>query len=65
MITEAGLLPDANGSITVYKPFWKQEENISNTVPPLLMYAQLMYDGNDRNLETAKMIFDEYIKPNL
>ena len=65
MITEAGLLPDANGSITVYKPFWKQEENIPNTVPPLLMYAQLMYDGNDRNLETAKMIFDEYIKPNV
>lgn len=65
IITEAGLLPDANGSILVYKPFWKQDKNTQNTVPPLLIYAQLMHDGNDRNVETAKILFDEYIKPNL
>jgi hypothetical protein len=65
IITEVGLLPDVNGNITIYKPFCKQKESSQKTVSPLLIYAQLVYDGNDRNLETAKMIFDEYIKPNL
>lgn len=29
-------------------------ESTQKTVPPLLIYPQLTYDGNDRNLETAK-----------
>jgi len=57
------LLPNPNGEVAIYKPFWKNQEN--RTVSPLLIYAQLMYSGNDRNIETAKLIYDEYIKPNL
>jgi hypothetical protein len=64
LIKTAGILPDKFGNISIYKPFWKQDNNLK-TVPPLLIYAQLMHDGNDRNLETAKIIYDEHIKPNL
>lgn len=65
LIQKAGLLPDNHGNITVYKPFWNEDETQSKTVHPLLVYAQLMYDGNERNIETAKIIYDEYIQPNL
>lgn len=63
IIKNGMLLPNPNGELAIYKPFWKNLEN--KTVAPLLIYAQLMYSGNDRNIETAKLIYDEYIKPNL
>lgn len=63
IIKNGKLLPDTNGEVTVYKPFWKDQ--ITKTAPPLLIYAQLMHSGNDRNIETAKLIYDEYIQPNL
>lgn len=65
LIQKAGLLPDNHGNITVYKPFWNEGDTQNKTVHPLLVYAQLMYEGNDRNIETAKIIYDEYIKSNL
>ena len=74
-------LPDQSGNIVVYKPFWNIDESNSiyglnydwngnlslnlRTVHPLLIYAELIYSGNERNMETAQIIFDEYIKPNL
>lgn len=74
IIKELKLLPDANGEITIYKPFWLESNtmervsnymNNQNTVHPLIIYAQLIYSGNSRNLETAQILFNEYIKPNL
>lgn len=65
------MVPDIDGNIIAYKSFWKPESielhyNHGETaVNPLLVYAELIYSGNDRNIETAKIIFDEYIKPNL
>lgn len=65
------MIPDVNGDICVYKSFWKPRSielfhHYSETAAnPLLIYAELIYTGNDRNIETAKIIFDEYIKPNL
>ncbi|MEK6335740.1 MAG: type IV toxin-antitoxin system AbiEi family antitoxin [Acidobacteriota bacterium] len=29
--------------------------------PPLLVYADLLMTADDRNLETAEMIYDRYI----
>ena len=67
------LVPDNDGKVSVYKPFWKpksiqlyQNDN-HDEIPTnsLLVYAELIYSGNDRNIETAKIIFDEHIKPNL
>jgi hypothetical protein len=63
IIKNMKLLPNANGDVVIYKPFWKDLN--TKTVAPLLIYAQLMYSGKDRNIETAKIIYDEYIKPNL
>ncbi|OCB74007.1 type IV toxin-antitoxin system AbiEi family antitoxin [Flavobacterium crassostreae] len=63
IIKNGRLLPNPNGEVAIYKPFWKNQEN--RTVSPLLIYAQLMYSGKDRNIETAKLIYDEYIKPKL
>ncbi|MCL8008641.1 type IV toxin-antitoxin system AbiEi family antitoxin [Gelidibacter japonicus] len=68
------LLPDANGDINIYRPFWVDDEKIGqpknymsheNVVHPLIIYAQLVYSGNNRNIETAQLLFNEYIQPNL
>jgi hypothetical protein len=56
------LIPNKNGEIKVYEKFWKKEENI-NIAPPLLIYADLITEGGKRNLETAEIIFNEYIQP--
>lgn len=39
--------------------------NIQNVVDPLIIYAELIYSNNNRNIETAQILFNEYIKPNL
>jgi len=57
------LMPDKNGEIEVLGLFWKQEDG--KTVPPLLVYVDLMLEGGKRNKETAEIIYNEYIKPNL
>ncbi|MCX6294216.1 MAG: type IV toxin-antitoxin system AbiEi family antitoxin [Sphingobacteriales bacterium] len=63
LIKNYRLMPDKNGEIEVLDLFWKQKD--SKTVPPLLVYADLMLEGGKRNKETAEKIYDEYIKPNL
>jgi hypothetical protein len=57
------LMPDKNGEIEVLDLFWKQIGG--KTVPPLLVYADLMLEGGKRNKETAEKIYNEYIQPNL
>ena len=67
------LIPDENGAITVYNKFWQEKSMFDelaylenkNIVHPLLIYAELIHSGSQRNIETGKIIFDEYIKPNL
>lgn len=71
LIKNYRLIPKEDGEITIYRPFWKQgscckgHEDSHVIAHPLLIYAELLYSKNDRNLETVKIIFDEYIKPNL
>lgn len=64
------LVPDINGEITIYTPFWidsnpMERVNGQSVVHPLIIYAQLIYSNNNRNIETAQLIYNEYIKPNL
>lgn len=68
------LVPNPNGNIKLYKPFWlqtNQMDNVANylkdinVVPPVLVYAELIYSGEPRNLEIAQKIFNEHIKPKL
>lgn len=63
LIQNYRLQPDAYGDIMAMELFWKHDGR--NTAPPLLVYADLMLEGGKRNRETAAMIFDEYIRPNL
>lgn len=52
-----------DGNVEVLKCFWgKNEENIkTETVHPILVYADLMATADQRNIETAKVIFEKYL----
>jgi hypothetical protein len=59
------LIPDNNGSLVIYKKFWKNEFfNIKNLhlAPLLLIYADLMITNDPRCKETAIKIYDKYLK---
>lgn len=53
---------DAN--VELLKPFWL-DDGPGDTVHPLLVYADLIATGDTRNLETARMIYDEYLDRHL
>ncbi len=57
------LIKDPKGGIEIYKKFWLFEYPWNNTdlTPPLLIYADLFANANDRAIETAKIIYDKYI----
>ncbi len=63
-----GLVPDENGDIEILQMFWNfinpKEKDLA-IVPPILIYADLINSANDRNVETAEIVFDnelQYIK---
>ncbi len=58
------LLPDDEGGIWVYDMFWNTNFN-DKTAPKQLVYADLMITEDKRCKETAKLIFNEYIQPNI
>lgn len=64
LILNYKLLPDDNGEITVYDMFWNNDNN-TNTAPNELVYIDLMITDDKRCIETAKLIFNEHIQPNL
>lgn len=49
------------GCIEILKKFWFFDDNWTNqnVVPPLLIYADLIASKSDRNIETAKIIYDK------
>jgi len=59
-----GLVPDQNGNIQVYEKFWEQDDQ-RDIAPDLLVYADLMNTQDKRCIETATMIYNERIKPEL
>jgi hypothetical protein len=60
LIHDLDLAPSDNGDVEILKIFWIEKDKHTNlpTVPPLLIYADLMGSGNDRNIETAKIILE-------
>lgn len=60
LIADLKLTPSENGEIEVLKIFWDEQNNYKkeSIVPPLLVYADLIGSGNDRNIETAKIILE-------
>lgn len=54
------LIPDENGDVEILELFWNPEA--CNGLPPVLIYADLMSSGSDRNVETAKMILENELQ---
>jgi len=64
-IKNYGLIPDDSGEIEILQLFWKPDAISGITVSSLLIYTDLINSGDERNIETAKMIFNndlQYIK---
>lgn len=60
------LVPSPTGELEVYEKFWNHpEDDDLPYVHPILIYAQLMATGESRNIETAEIILNEHIRPNL
>ncbi len=61
---ELRLIPADEGAITLIEKFWNNTETgITNKlVHPILVYADLLNDTKPRNIETAKIIYDKYVK---
>ena len=65
LIKKYKLLPTKNGTITVYQKFWNHATYDGAHVHPILIYGQLMASGDSRNIESAEMIMNEFIRPNI
>ena len=63
-IVENDLRKDPAGSVEVLRPFWPAAEHKSQKgcAHPLIVYADLMATAIDRNLETARRIYDKYLQ---
>jgi hypothetical protein len=63
LIIQNKLRKTTDGNIEFIKQFWKFDHALAaqGIVPPLLIYADLMATGDDRNIETAGFIYDNYI----
>ncbi|MGM0442492.1 MAG: type IV toxin-antitoxin system AbiEi family antitoxin [Elusimicrobiota bacterium] len=62
IIIDNRLNKEENGRIQFYEKFWDTTGNNKDTVNPLLVYADLLATGNDRNIETAKIIYEQHLK---
>ena len=67
LIMEYKMRADVNGNVEIRDAFWNPNHApaIHDVVPPILAYADLTTTTDGRNLEAAKMIYDEFIEPAL
>lgn len=54
------LIPEPEGNVKVYNTCWTENlfNKYSHVAPSLVVYADLIGSGNNRNIETAKMILE-------
>jgi len=52
---------DENGNIEVREAFWPEIRDFKNTVPFLLVYADLIAENDSRCLEVANIVFERYL----
>jgi len=69
ILTKEHMLPDmSGGNLTLLKFFGPTVQDARDPgrhyATPLLTYAELLYDGRAREVETAGMVFDRYLKEN-
>ncbi len=64
LIADYKLRADVHGDVEILDAFWKDHvPPIGDVAPPILAYADLTATTDGRNLEAAKMIYDQYIEP--
>ncbi len=63
LLLENRLKRDRSGDVDILARFWKPVEmwEYNDLVHPILVYADLLATGNQRNIETAKMIYEQHI----
>jgi hypothetical protein len=63
LLIENRLKKDPNGDVEILEKFWKLTEmwQHEDLVHPILIYADLLATGNQRTIETAKMIYEQHI----
>ncbi|TFG88208.1 MAG: hypothetical protein E4H16_05425 [Candidatus Atribacteria bacterium] len=64
LILNADLRLDPQGDVEILKVFWGDwpHGTLNDCVHPLLVYADLMASEIDRNMDTAKRIYDRYLR---
>lgn len=65
LIRNYSMVPNLDGDIWVYESFWKTKYNHTAAAPAVLVYTDLMLKQDKRCVETANIIFNEYIQPNI
>ena len=62
LIKNYRMVPDPFGNIKIYKKFWNEElDDQTNTVPALLIYADLINTSDSRCHEVAQIIWDKQL----
>lgn len=64
LLVQARMRLDPAGNTEMLQAFWNlpRDEAHPDTVPPLLAYADLMATGEGRNMETARLIYDQFLE---
>ena len=57
------LKKDPHGNVEIFRRFWPVGEKLGekDTVHPILVYADLAAVGEQRTMETAKLIYEQYL----
>jgi hypothetical protein len=65
LFNQARMRLDAKGNTEVLQAFWgfPEDPNHPDLVPPLLAYADLMATQDGRNLETARLLYEQFLEP--
>jgi hypothetical protein len=63
LLIENRLKRDPIGDVEILKRFWEPPElwTYKDVVHPILIYADLLATGNERNIETARIIYEQHI----
>jgi hypothetical protein len=63
LIVQQRLRKDAGGDVEILKRFWNfpTAGERADVVPALLVYADLLATGDDRNIETAQMVYEQHL----
>ena len=63
LVLKNRLRKNINGNILLCKKFWNfnDDNTINHLVPNILIYTELMITGDERNIETANIIYEKEI----